>query len=114
MKTNGNDNLHVPEHVGGEDLVAYLDGEVGPDRSGQVRRHLESCWDCRDRLGSVERSIERFLELRRQAIPSELPPSGPAVDLFRRRLAAHESLTPAQSFFRKLSQRLISVVNVAG
>jgi anti-sigma factor RsiW len=114
MKTNGNDNLHLPEHIESEDLIAYLDGELGSDASTNVRRHIESCWDCRNRLTAVERSIERFLDLRRESlVPREIPPSGPSLELFRQRLAAHRELTPAQSFFRKLSHHLTSIFDVA-
>lgn len=120
MKSNGHNNSAVPRHVDDEGLVAYLDGEIGLETREQVRQHLESCWNCRKRHAAVERSIENFLQLRHERLmPSDLPPAGPSLTLFQSRLAAHQSLTPAQTFFRKIPtvksifSRIISVVNIA-
>src|SRR5438874_1955234 len=101
MKTKNNNSSMMPSHIEDERLITFLDGEAEPDSHKEMLAHLESCWDCRSRLSSVERSIENFLRTRQDVLlPPELPPSGPALDLFRTRLAAHQSLTPAQSFFR--------------
>src|SRR6476620_10569357 len=102
MKTNNNDISVVPSHIAEERLIAFLDGEVTVDEQRSMQAHLDSCWDCRGRLSGIERSIENFLLLRQQTLlPPELPPSGPALVLFRERLSAHRELTPSQSLFRR-------------
>src|SRR5260221_14333117 len=107
MKTKNNNNSAVPSHIESEDMVAYLDGEMDRELQTQVTEHFESCWDCRSRLGSVERSIENFLQLRQnQLLPPELPPSERALDLFRQRLSAHSVLEPSHSLFRLSNFRL--------
>src|SRR5260221_3064615 len=122
MKTNNKENTVVLKHIEDERLVAFLDGEMDAGSHTEIRGHLESCWDCRCRLSNVERSIEKFLKLRQEELlPPELPPSGEALDLFRTRLAAHRTLTPAHSFFkgivpnfRQLSRQVANALNLAG
>lgn len=41
-------------HCSDERLLAYLDGELSLPVAGRVRRHLDSCWHCRNRLGTLE------------------------------------------------------------
>ena len=101
MKTKNDDMPVVPSHIEDERLVAFLDGEADTESQREMQGHLESCWDCRTRLNGVERSIENFLQLRqRELLPPEMPPSGPALELFRDRLSAHRALTPSHSLFR--------------
>jgi len=91
MKTKTNYKLGVPEHIEQEDLISYLDGELEGASTTDVRRHLESCLDCRKRLGTLERSIESFLQLRQDSlVPRDMPPAGPSLLLFRSRLTAHQ------------------------
>jgi hypothetical protein len=121
MKTNNDNKTVVPSHIEDERLIAFLDGEVETDFHRGMQAHLESCWDCRSRLSNVERSIENFLLLRQnELLPPELPPSGPALELFTARLTAHRALAPSHSFFkikfpdfRALSLRVTSSLNVA-
>ncbi len=98
MKKKNNDKSVVPSHIADERLIAFLDGEVEHDSSREMKSHLESCWDCRRRLGAVERSIENFLQMRQaRLLPPELPPSGPALDMFRTRLAVHREHSPSHA-----------------
>ena len=92
MRTiNRNDSATV-RHLEDDDLISYLDGELLPDEQGQARLHLEKCWDCRSRLNLTQSSVENFVRLRQEVLlPKDLPPSGPALDLFRHRLSAHIS-----------------------
>src|SRR5258708_7262832 len=122
MKTNNKDTTVIPRHIEEERLIAFLDGETETESQHEMQAHLESCWDCRSRLSNVERSIENFLQLRQDKLmPPELPPSGPSLELFRERLTAHRTLTPAASFFkihfpdvRSFSRHLFNMINVAG
>jgi hypothetical protein len=87
-------------HLEDDDLISYLDGELSPDEQGQARAHLESCWSCRSRLNLTQSSVENFVRLRQETLlPKEVPPSGPALDLFRHRLSAHINATQGQPRF---------------
>ena len=101
MKTNNDNKMSMPRHTTDGELIAYLDGELEADSQTDVRKHLESCWDCRKSLTNLQRSIENFLQVRQDTVtPRELPPAGPALELFRERLAAHRTLVDSHSYFR--------------
>src|SRR5437773_4459290 len=90
MKTITKNDSTMVRHLEDDDLISYLDGELLPDEQQRARLHLEKCWDCRSRLNLTEGSVENFVRLRQETLlPKELPPSGPALDVFRHRLAAH-------------------------
>lgn len=60
-------------HCSDEQLLAWLDGELGPLRRRLVQRHLHRCWDCRARLRSLEEQIRQLTEQARSApFPPEL------------------------------------------
>jgi hypothetical protein len=92
MKTTNDGENPVPRHLDGADLISYLDGELTRAEQEHARTHLESCWNCRSQLLAMQNSIEGFLRVRKQVLPSEIPPSSPAVAQFRRRLAQHASV----------------------
>src|SRR5882762_654525 len=92
MKTKNDGNNPVPRHLDDADLISYLDGELTRAEQDYARTHLESCWNCRSQLLAVQKSIESFLRVRKQVLPTEIPPSSPAVAQFRRRLAQHASV----------------------
>src|SRR5258708_18444001 len=92
MKTKNDGNNPVPRHRDDADLISYLDGELTRAEQDYARTHLESCWNCRSQLLAMQNSIESFLRVRKQVLPTEIPPSNPAVAQFRRRLAQHASV----------------------
>lgn len=114
MKTNKNQSV-IPSHIEDERLVSFLDGEIDAGPQKEMQAHLESCWDCRSRLCDVERSIEKFLRLRQEKLmPPELPPVGPAVDVFRARLGAHQMQLPSNSFLKGYLPDLRKLTRVLG
>src|SRR5258708_22097702 len=92
MKTKNDGNNPVPRHLDDADLISYLDGELTRAEQDYARTHLESCWNCRSQLLAMQTSIESFLRVRKQVLPTEIPPSSPAVAQFLRRLAQHASV----------------------
>ena len=60
-------------HPADEQLLLFLDGEAGSRRSGEIRTHLEQCWECRARLHQFEDTIDAFL--RQRELETSLPPS---------------------------------------
>lgn len=91
MPTKSDGNGAVPRHLDEVDLISYLDGELEHAEQQNARAHLEGCWNCRSELLAVQNRIENFLRVRKQILPEELPPSGPTLNQFRRRLNEHQS-----------------------
>jgi hypothetical protein len=52
-------------HPTDESLLLYLDGELRQRKAGQIRSHLEGCWDCRLRRQVMEQAITTFMQCRR-------------------------------------------------
>src|SRR5437879_2835540 len=92
MKTTNDGKNPVPRHLDDADLISYLDGELTCAEQDYARTHLESCWNCRSQMLAMQNSIESFLRVRKQVLPTEIPPSSQAVAQFRRRLAQHASV----------------------
>ncbi|MGH9845605.1 MAG: zf-HC2 domain-containing protein, partial [Blastocatellia bacterium] len=63
-------------HPSEEELLRFLDGELGEKQAAKVRTHLESCWDCRVKREETECSILAFVGYRKAALAQagELPP----------------------------------------
>lgn len=53
-------------HCSDEELLAYLDGELGLLSRYRCARHLRKCWACREQLGQVESQIRRLARLARE------------------------------------------------
>src|SRR6266545_4972051 len=98
MENKISDNGAIPKHLAGDELISYLDGELSRGEQFEARTHLESCWKCRSQLNVLQSSIDNFLSLRQESLlPGKLPPSGPAVELFRQRLVEHSASPPPQA-----------------
>ncbi len=54
------------KHCTDEQLLAYLDGELGLLSRLRCVRHLRKCWGCREQLWAVEKQIERLARLARE------------------------------------------------
>ena len=80
----------IPPHLQDAELIAHLDGELARSDRQRVRSHLESCWDCRTRLGSLQASIEKLIELRKTLkFPSAYGTDEMRIEQFRSRLMRH-------------------------
>ena len=53
------------------DLSAYLDGELTANRAQEVRGHLETCPDCRERVESMRVARHAFRELAPERVSSD-------------------------------------------
>ena len=51
-----------------EDLTAYLDGELSPRRSAEIRAHLDVCNNCSKEMQDLADSVS-FIESRTKEIP---------------------------------------------
>lgn len=62
--------------AGGEDIPAYLQAELAPDRKADFERHLESCATCRARVDSFTKVFARMREV---PAPGETRDLGPEI-----------------------------------
>jgi hypothetical protein len=72
--------LHPEE----EQLLRYLDGELPAEASGEVRSHLEACWQCRAALEELQNVVSQCVHYKRNVLQHHLPaPPAPWVDIYR-------------------------------
>lgn len=60
----------MSEHIGDDDLMAWLDGDVAADRSRQIELHVRSCPQCRELVGAVGRSDAALHQAARAEAPA--------------------------------------------
>ena len=69
-------------HPGDLQLLQYADGELPPRRARRVRRHLETCWQCRTELEELEKTVGQCVRYRRNVLDPCLPsPPAPWMDI---------------------------------
>lgn len=103
-KTNNNSSTTIPTHLEDDVIIAYLDGELSEEEKISSSQHLENCWACRSNLKVIQDSIDNFMNQRQEIlIPTDLPPSEPALKLFNERLQNYKSNQQTASVFNFLS-----------
>ncbi len=65
-------------HPTDEELLAYVDGELKWIERRRVRKHLQSCWECRNQTRKIEAAIAEFVNLRTDWAESRA--AGPRTD----------------------------------
>jgi len=73
-------------HLGEQDMIDFLDGELEDRRGQQVRRHLEACWACRAKTQRTQEAITHFAEFVAGSLTDKLPPPPGGWSSFRARL----------------------------
>ena len=95
--------LHPEE----EQLLRYLDGELPVQAAGEVRSHLEACWQCRAALEELQDVVSQCVHYRKNVLQRHLPtPPAPWVDIYRQFDEIDASLEPA--LFRRIARALKS------
>jgi hypothetical protein len=83
--------LHPQE----EQLLRYLDGELPVQASGEVRSHLEACWQCRAALEDLQNVVSECVHYRKNVLQRHIPaPPAPWVDIYRKFDEIDASLEP--------------------
>lgn len=76
------DNIHLSDR----DLIMAADGELPARRKTEILAHLDACWSCRERMRSIESSIQEFVRARNHELNRSLPAAGGPRALLRARL----------------------------
>ncbi len=72
-------------HPDEEQLLRYADGELPSRAAGEVRSHLEACWQCRAQLEELHETVTQCVGYRKNVLQRHLPqPPAPWVDIYRR------------------------------
>ena len=100
--------LHPEE----EQLLRYLDGELPSHATGEVRSHLEACWQCRAALEELQDVVSQCVHYRKNVLQRHLPtPPAPWVDIYRQLDKIDASLEPA--LFQRITRLLKSPFGTA-
>ncbi len=84
----------IRRHVAVQDLLAYIDGEIGSGNSQRVRRHLEACRKCHNRFEEIQSTMQRFMAYRKHKVNHYLPPAAEGKLRFLARLDEQRFETP--------------------
>lgn len=64
-------------HPSDDELLLYVDGELGRKEAERLRTHLEACWSCRVRSEKIQETISGFIDYRNNVLkPALEPPQG--------------------------------------
>jgi hypothetical protein len=71
-------------HLEDEQLLRYADGESPAGVASAIRSHLEACWQCREQLEELQRTVGECVRYRKNVLQRHLPPPpSPWTDIFR-------------------------------
>jgi hypothetical protein len=73
------------QHLEIEQLLQYADGELPSRDAGEVRSHLEACWQCRAQLEQLQETVGECVAYRKNVLERHLPPPpAPWTDIYQR------------------------------
>src|SRR5436190_17582840 len=71
-------------HPEEEQLLRYADGESTTCAAGEIRSHLEACWECRAQLEELQKTVGECVRYRKTVLQAHLPPPpAPWADIYR-------------------------------
>ncbi len=74
-------------HVSDDELLCYVDGELGPKQAANIRDHLEACWTCRAKMEKIQQTIAAFVDYLNCDFAPNLDPPPRQWRTFRARMA---------------------------
>lgn len=93
------------------ELLAWLDGELSPERRAEIQAQLEADWEVRTTLAQMERRIGKYIEATTHQSPVEIEPFQDFWERLAPQLepaaAVRKIMRPVPpTFFARLQQRL--------
>jgi hypothetical protein len=92
-------------HLSDEQLLLLADGELATRLAVQAREHLTACWECRTRMGELERTIADFVSIHHTSLDRQLPPAAGPRALLKARLAECAMSMPSKPWYRLVASR---------
>ena len=75
----------VMRHPDDEQLLRFADGELPARAAGEVRSHMEACWQCRAQYEEVQNTVSQCVGYRKNVLQRHLPaPPAPWTDIYQR------------------------------
>jgi hypothetical protein len=94
--------LHPEE----EAMLKYADGELYGRDAGEIRSHLESCWECRAAFEELQNTVSQCVSYRKNVLQRHLPPPpAPWTDIYQR-FAEIDATIPRAGFLERAAQVL--------
>jgi Putative zinc-finger len=93
-------------HPEDEAMLKYADGELSGREAGEIRSHLESCWECRAALEELQNTVSQCVSYRKNVLQQHLPPPpAPWTDIYQRFAEIDAEVAPP-SFLDRVAQGL--------
>src|SRR5258707_192241 len=93
-------------HPQDEEMLKYADGEVSGRDAGEIRAHLEACWECRAALEELQNTVSQCVSYRKNVLQTHLPPPpAPWTDIYQR-FAELDATIERPSFLDRAAQVL--------
>jgi hypothetical protein len=93
--------LHPEE----EAMLKYADGELSGREAGEIRSHLESCWQCRAAFEELQNTVGQCVSYRNVLQRHLPPPPAPWTDIYQRFSEIDAAVAPP-SFLDRVAQAL--------
>src|SRR5690349_3962786 len=93
-------------HPQDEEMLKYADGELSAREAGEVRVHLEACWECRADFEELQNTVSQCVGYRKNVLQRHLPPPpAPWTDIYQR-FAEIDATTDRPGFLARAAQVL--------
>ncbi len=92
-------------HPQDEEMLKYADGELSGRDAGEIRSHLEACWQCRAAFEELQNTVGQCVSYRKNVLQKHLPPPAPWTDIYQRFTEIDESVV-RPGFLDRFSQFL--------
>ncbi len=93
-------------HPQDEEMLKYADGELSGRVAGEIRSHLEACWECRAAFEQLQNTVSQCVSYRKNVLQKHLPPPpAPWTDIYQRFTEIDESIE-RPGFLDRVSQFL--------
>ncbi len=91
-------------HPENEEILKYADGELSGRDAGEVRAHLEACWECRAALEELQNTVSQCVSYRKNVLQKHLPPPPAAWTDIYQRFAEIDAAVATPSFLDRVGQ----------
>jgi anti-sigma factor RsiW len=93
-------------HPQAEEMLKYADGELPGRDAGELRAHLEACWECRAAIEELQNTVSQCVSYRKNVLQKHLPPPpAPWTDIYQR-FSEIDAAVAQPSFLDRIVQAL--------
>jgi len=93
-------------HPDEEAMLKYADGELSGRDAGEIRSHLEACWECRAALEELQNTVGQCVSYRKNVLQRHLPPPPAAWTDIYQRFAEIDTVVARPSLLDRAAQIL--------